>query len=267
MTRGLIVNADDFGLCREISTGILRAYSDGIVTAASVVVNGRYFRESVHLLKDSGIDTGIHLTLTGGEKPVSGNVPGLVDNAGRFLRSYREVIPRILLGRFDRGALERELSAQIVLLRDSGSTISHIDSHQHLHLLPGIRGMVMRLAQKFGIPWIRVPQSHRAGVRSLAVNLLARGLKQGLQRYSLSSTDAFIGFDQGGHMGEAGLSDVLGHLADGVTELMVHPGYDASAIYDWGYAWEDELRVLTSGAVRRLIEDRGITLKTFREIA
>ena len=266
MTKSLIVNADDFGLCKEITTGIIQAYRHGIVTATSVVVNGAYFKESIKLLKDSGMDAGIHLTFTGGERPVSGSVPGLVDDNGLFLKSYRQVIPRILLGRFDAAALEKELSEQMSMLKDNGIGISHIDSHQHLHLLPRIGNMVMGLARKFHIPWIRVPRARLTGAKGIGINILANRFKKGLIEKSFIFTDAFVGFDQGGHMDEAALSSLLKTLAGGVTELMVHPGYDASAYYDWGYAWEGELKTLTSDTIKGLIKSMGITLTNFEEI-
>lgn len=266
MTLSLIVNADDFGLCKEISAGIIQAYRHGIVTATSVVVNGAYFKKSISLLKDSGIDTGIHLTFTGGERPVSGRIPGLVDDSGRFLKSYRQVIPRILLGRFDRAALRKELSDQIGILKDNGIGVSHIDSHQHLHLLPGIRTIVTDLARQFHISWIRVPRARPNGAKGIGINMLASRLKIGLQKQNLVFTDAFAGFEQGGHMHEAALSAVLKTLVDGVTEIMVHPGYDASAYYDWGYTWEGELKTLTSERIKGLIKSMGITLTNFKEL-
>jgi predicted glycoside hydrolase/deacetylase ChbG (UPF0249 family) len=262
----LIVNADDFGLCKEITIGIIHAYRQGIVTATSVAVNGRYFKESIPLLKDSGIDAGIHLMITGGEKPVSGNIPGLIDSNGFFLKSYREVIPRIMLGRFDQNALEKELSQQISLLLDNNISVSHIDSHQHLHLLPGIRNMVMDLARQFHIRWIRVPQARMTGVKGLGMNMLANNFKKGLKKQNLAFTDTFLGFEQGGHMDEATLSALLKTLHSGVTELMVHPGYDASAYYNWGYAWQDELNALTSDTIKELIKSIGITLTNFKGI-
>ncbi len=266
MTIDVIVNADDFGLCREISAGIVRAYEKGIVTSTSVVVNGAYFREGVSLLRSCGIDAGVHLTITGREAPVSGVVGGLVDSAGLFLRSYREVVPRIVLGRFDRDALRRELYAQVAMAEDSGIPISHIDSHQHLHLLPGIRDIVVELAQRFRIRWVRVPLAHGPGPRGLMMNVLASGLRSRLKAHGLAFTDRFRGFEHGGHLAFARLSSLVRRLGHGITELMVHPGYDASAVYDWGYAWEDELAALTSQDIRTMMQKVGIRLTNFKEI-
>ncbi len=266
MTGTIIVNADDFGLCKEITTGIIHAYRQGIVTATSVSVNGGYFIESIPLLKDTDIDAGIHLTLTGGERPVSGNIPGLVDDNGCFLKSYREVIPKIMLGHFDRNALKTEFSHQIGLLLDNNISVSHIDSHQHLHLLPVIRNMIIDLAQQFHIRWIRVPQARMTGIKGLGVNILGNKLKKDLKEKNLAFTDTFLGFEQGGHMDESTLFALLKTLHNGVTELMVHPGYDASAYYDWGYAWQDELNALTSDTIKGLIKSMDIKLTNFKRI-
>jgi predicted glycoside hydrolase/deacetylase ChbG (UPF0249 family) len=265
MSTTLIVNADDFGLCKEISTGIIKAYSQGIVTSTSVVVNGRYFKEAIGLLKDTGIDAGIHLTFTGGEKPVSGDVGGLVDNNGFFLKSYKEVIPRILFKKFNRNALRKELSEQIRMLRDYNIPVSHIDSHQHLHMLPGVRDIVTELAKLFNIRWIRVPHSGMSGIKSILMDMLGKSLRSKLKEHNLSFTDSFKGFEYGGHMDEANLFSLLKGLDSGMTELMVHPGYNASQQYDWGYAWEDELKALTSINIKALIKDMNITLTSFKE--
>ncbi len=268
MTKFLIVNADDFGLCREISKGIIKAYLEGIVTAASVVVNGKYFKEGIALLKDTGIDAGIHLTFTGSEKPLSGSIKGLVDSRGLFLKSYIEAIPRLILGQFDRNALEKELSEQIIMLKDNGIPVSHIDSHQHLHLLPGVRDIVTGLAQRFKIRWVRVTRSDIFGVKGLVMNILGNSLKKRLKKHDLAYADAFKGFEYGGRMNENNLSSLLKKIDNnGITEFMVHPGYDASSEYDWGYAWEDELKALTSDNVKGLIKRIGIKLTNFKELS
>ncbi len=267
MSRLLIVNADDFGLCEAITGGIVKAYKDGIVTSVSVAANGGYFKEGLPFLRDSGVDAGVHLTLTGSERPLTGSVPGLVGKNGLFLNSYRDVVPRVLLGRFDPDALKEELSAQIESLTGNRVPVSHLDSHQHLHLLPAVRRIVVELAERFHIPWIRVPEAGASGVTGLALNVLGGGLRKTLRRHGIRCTDAFSGFDNGGHIDGAALPGLLERLRDNtVTELMVHPGYDASAAYDWGYAWEAELAALTSGGIKALIKEKGIQLMKFREM-
>jgi len=259
----LIVNADDFGLCAEITTGIIKAHTEGIVTAASIVANGRYFKEGIALLKNTGLDPGVHLTLVGAEKPVSGPINGLVDEEGYFLSGYRKVVTRIMSGRFDHAALKKELFGQVELIRDYGINPTHLDSHQHLHLLPSVRKIALEIAKKFNIKWIRLPSSNPAGIQEIGVNLLSRSLKSGVKRQKMRFTDSFLGFPERGRMDEERLALILQRLKPGLAEMMVHPGCDASDKYNWDYRWEDEIKALTSERVKRIIKEQGITLTDF----
>lgn len=265
MNRFLIVNADDFGLCAEITTGIIKAHTEGIVTAVSIVANGRYFKEGIALLKNTGLDAGVHLTLVGAEKPISGPINGLVDDKGYFLASYLEVAARIVSGRFDRAALTKELFGQVGLIRDYGINPTHLDSHQHLHLLPAVRNIAYEIAKKFSIKWIRLPSSIPTGLQEIGVNLLSRALKSGAKHQKLRFADSFLGFPERGRMDEERLSLILQRLKPGLAEMMVHPGYDASGKYDWDYCWEDEIKALTSEKIKKIIKEQRITLTNFKE--
>ncbi|UCH63083.1 MAG: ChbG/HpnK family deacetylase [Fidelibacterota bacterium] len=266
MSKLLIINADDFGLCEEISTGIIRAHTQGVVTSTSVVANGRYFEQGVSLLRESGLDAGIHLTFVDGEKPVSGPVDGLVDENGLFLQGYKQVIAKILTGRFDRQAFKRELYDQMYRLMDAGITVTHIDSHQHLHLLPNVRNIVTQLAEQFKVNWIRLPRSDVLNIWRLGMNVLSSRLKSRMRRENLNFTDRNLGFRYGGRLNEARLLSLLKGLRSGITELMVHPGYDATGKYGWEYCWEDELTAVTSEKVKAFIQDNRIELTDYAKI-
>jgi predicted glycoside hydrolase/deacetylase ChbG (UPF0249 family) len=263
----LIVNADDYGLCPEISLGILKAHRQGMATATSVVTVGGFFAEGLPALKASGIDVGIHLTLVGQERPLTGPIRGLVDEAGFFWKDYARVIPRILAGQYDPAGLEKELFAQTALLRDAGLAISHIDAHQHLHLLPPVAGLVIKLARFFNIGWIRLPQAHRPSLKALGLNFLSRRLAKRLARHHLRGTDHSLGFDDSGAVDEKTLLALLGSLQPGITELIMHPGYDASKHYDWGFAWQDELDALVAEETRHLLAKLQIRLTDYGRLA
>lgn len=266
MGRKLVVSADDYGLCEEITTGIIKAHTDGIVTSTSVVANGRYFEKGVALLKETGLDAGVHLTFTGGEKPVLEPVDGIVDEQGRFLQGFKEVVPRIISGRYDRVALCRELAAQVSLLLDSGIRVTHMDSHQHLHLLPVVRDLVVQLAERFRIRWVRVPQARGRSLWGLGVKILSYTLARKLSQSDLDHAKWNAGFEYSGRLEEGRLFGVLERLKNGVTELMVHPGYDASGTYGWGFAWESELAALTSDRVKAYIREQDIELTDFSRL-
>ena len=53
MIRRLIVNADDWGLTRGVSEGILAAHRHGIVTSTTVLATAALDRELLARLRDS----------------------------------------------------------------------------------------------------------------------------------------------------------------------------------------------------------------------
>lgn len=266
MSKYLIVNADDYGLCPEISIGIIDAYQKGIVTSTSVVPNGRHFQEGLEPLKQSRIATGIHLTFVGGEKPLTRPIDGLVDDRGHFLHDYTRLIPRIITNRYDRDGLRKELLAQVTRLLDAGLTISHLDAHQHLHLLPGIRSILLHMTTRFNIKWIRIPRSHRWTIPGICLNMLGLWLKNRLRRKQFRYADECLGFDHSGHINETILSEMINRCRPGVTEIILHPGLDASEDYDWNFEWTQELAAAMSPKIKALVRQNQIILTTYRDL-
>lgn len=156
----LIVNADDFGLHEKIYDGILKGYLEGCITNTSIVVGGKAFRHGVALAQGypyPGLSVGAHLTLVGVAPVARNNVDSLTNGYGNLLPDYRTFIRGYLSGRIAPQHIETELRCQLQKAIDSGVKISHLDSHQHLHVLPGIVKIVIRLAREFNISKIRIP--------------------------------------------------------------------------------------------------------------
>ena len=62
--RLLIVNADDFGQSAGVNRGVARAYEEGIVTAASLMVRWPAAREAAGYARERPqLDVGLHLDL------------------------------------------------------------------------------------------------------------------------------------------------------------------------------------------------------------
>ncbi len=275
----LVVNADDLGLSEVINQGIERCFREGIVRSASLMPNGAAFAEAVALVeRNSGLGVGVHLTLV--DEP--GLAPrerlgGMVDREGRLPRSYREFLWGWLRGRFGSAEVRAEVTAQIRRVREAGLTPTHLDSHQHLHVLPEVLEVVMAVAQAEGIRVVRVPAEDRAsgngvsGARRGQVRALARLARRGARRMRASGVlhaDRFWGLSESGRLDEASLLRILERLGPGVHELMCHPGgSDAATVarYPWGYRWEEEAAALCAPRVRQVIEERGIRLSSFGE--
>jgi chitin disaccharide deacetylase len=268
-SRRLIVTADDAGLHPAIDRGIVAAHRRGIVTACSVVANGESFEHAVEILaKEPRLEIGVHLTFVE-EKPLSDSsaVRSLIGADGKFPPDHKRVATRWLLRRMNLQELEGELRKQIERVRDAGVSITHLNSHQHLHLLPGVLELTVRMAEEYGIPYVRVPrdQGGNAGVgRRLAVKVLStlgsRAARRATGRVRIP--ERTIGITGAGRLDEAQLIELAAEV-EGVTELVVHPALPDPALaarYGWKYRWSDELAALCSPRVRAELERRGIEL-------
>lgn len=277
----LIVNADDFGLCQEVNEGIIRAFDEGLVTSASLLPTGEAFDHAVGLaFLHPDLDLGVHLALSE-TRPLSppGAIPSLLTPEGTFPPSWRALLMRYLTHRLRLEEVERELRAQLARVKETGLPISHLDGHQHLHLLPRLLPIIIRLAEEYQIPAIRLPRQRRGkapgGVlprlrrrwEAGALNLLCRLGARKLQAAGLLLPDDFRGFLEAGGWSEERLTQTLADLEGGVTELCCHPGADDTidARLRWGYAWERELAALTSEEVKHARAEAGVELTTYRE--
>lgn len=280
--RRLIVNADDFGLHGSVNQAVLAGHDHGIITSTSVMTGGQAFVQAVALAKTRPLlSTGVHLTLVS-ERTVCppAQVPSLVNSEGRLPQAYPVFIARYLTGRIKLTDIRRELRAQMMKARRAGLTISHVDSHQHLHILPGILNVVLDLMDEFAVPAVRIPAEpvfFTGGTGYGGVRFAARGALTGLaewarrqvRRRGKQCPDHFFGMLHGGHMTEAALMAVIRRLPPGTAELMVHPGTDSALlgrVYAWHYRWQDELAALCSPAVRQAAVQAGIRLISYREL-
>ncbi|HYC62780.1 MAG TPA: ChbG/HpnK family deacetylase [Thermoanaerobaculia bacterium] len=241
----LIVTADDVGLHPGMTEGAIRAHRDGIVTACSIVANGNAFEDAVARLRDvPSLEVGVHLTLVE-ERPLT---------TMRLPKKYTSFVPLYVARVISIGAIERELRAQIERVLGAGLRVTHLNGHQHLHLLPRIFAVVRRLATEYGIGYIRIVDDRGGTARSFAMRALSalgrRARTEGL------TNDRTIGVAAAGHL--EGVVRLLEHV-DGVTELVTHPGVGVNG-YAWGYDWEHETRALCDPRLRDEIARREITL-------
>jgi predicted glycoside hydrolase/deacetylase ChbG (UPF0249 family) len=271
----LIVTADDVGLHRGMTLGTIRAHRHGLVTACSVAATGRELEHAVELLRDSpSLDIGVHLTLVEG-RPLTdpSRIPTLVTAEGTFLPSHRSLAARHALGRLSAPQLDMELRAQIERVLDQGLSPCHLNGHQHVHVLPRILDVVLRLADEYRIPYLRIPDDRPAGSAPLVrrgalavLRRLARRARAEARGAGLLANDRTIGVAEAGHLDAAKLRRLLGEV-EAVTELVTHPGLDGSAIgreYDWRYEWDAETAALCDETVAREVASRGITLVGIR---
>lgn len=154
----LIINADDYGLTKNISMGIIDGMRRGIITDTSAIVNTCDFEECAKIAIDHGINKmGVHCLVTMGYPLLpKEEVVTLVNTNGKFYT--RDEIKNI---EFNVCELEKELTAQIEKFLSTGLIINHIDSHHGFMTKSSeIYDMFIRLAHKYDVP-LRNEASYR----------------------------------------------------------------------------------------------------------
>jgi len=276
----LIVHADDFGLSEKINQGILLAHQKGILTSTSIMAVGPAFEHAITMSRlTPTLDIGVHLTLVGA-RPLSAahEVKSLLDQTGSFFCHAKEFSKHFLMGRINLHEVRREMEAQIKRVVNSGISISHIDSHQHVHMLPKIFAVVCELANDYDIRVVRFPYEKLdwemfvrlpSVERILQLLILNAFCYYTAKKYKkLLHTDHFAGFLFGGNLNKRNLRLILEKLFhSGSFELMCHPGLNdlQSHYLHWNYKWEDELEALLDENIHHLIEERGIRLISYHD--
>lgn len=276
----LVVNADDFGLSESVNEGILFAHRRGIVTATSLMAVGRAFDHAVGCCRSApGLDVGVHLALVA-ERPLR---PGssLAGPNGRFPARAGALLRRYLTGGIQLSEVRAEWSAQIERVLNQGIAVSHLDSHQHVHVLPGLAEVCLELAARYGIPFVRLPCERLAMDRPPSLHGLKRlfGAASLRAAWSLARLAGarqaahpplqFLGFRDGGRLNLERLRRLIRELKPGgVYELMCHPGLSSEEpdIRSWGYEHEKELLAMANPSLFAELAERGIRLCRFADL-
>lgn len=271
----LVINADDLGLHPRIDEGIFQGHSTGVVTSATLLATGPTAQGATRRAKREGLPVGLHLCLTTHLTPAAktSDVRWLAPG-GRFRRNWAELSLAWLSRLVPRDEVELEFRAQVARARDLGVEIDHLDTHQHLHLLPGLTAIVEELASELGLP-LRWPQERpnahwlvhpKSAMKTALIAGLARSKKPSTGARRISALGVF----EAGRLSEARLLRLISKLGEGQYEISCHPGLTPGVVkHDptWRYDWESELSAVTSARVRAAITDRGIKLVSYRELS
>lgn len=216
----VIINADDLGNSK-VSNDIIYLLKKGIITSATLIANGPVFEDVISRLSTSIRDRiGVHLNLTD-HKPLTANanLEPLLDENGEFCRK----IFSIKFTAKVKDAIFHEFCAQIDKIRSCGIKISHIDSHEHIHIIPGLFMVLKNVQKKYGIYKVRntrniyqLYQSYRGNLyRKIRKNVWQFALRNFLKT---TTTDCFTDF-----LTFYKFSQIYSPKYDTI-ELMVHPG-------------------------------------------
>jgi chitin disaccharide deacetylase len=262
----LIINADDFGMSKEVNDGIKRAIKAGAVNSVSVMVNMPYFDDAIQFLKKHPeVSVGLHLNITEGGPISSPHATSTLLREDNNFFFWVNLMVKYFLKKVSLKEIAAELATQHKKLVSTGLEISHIDSHHHIHLFPPFFKIVLAFVREKKIPTLRC---RRFRVRSLTVALFETASIKALLILFLCFINNVLARPSRHHFNDDTIFDmhwdsrmskkrflhILSSLPDGTIEIICHPG----VMSKWGNAAflaprQHELRLLTDPRVIKRI--------------
>lgn len=274
--RQIIVNADDFGRHKDINRAVEAGVREGVLRSATIMPGGAAFDDAAAFAaRCPELGVGIHLTLVNGNPVLPpAEIPSLVTKRGVFVDDHTAFAMRLLRGAVNLDEVRAELAAQLRCVENAGIRPTHADSHQHMHVLPGVIDIVLDLCRDAGIPAMRAPYATLfagkfGGIRQLigrtGLAVLARRAAAKAKQRGIRTPDHFAGIVAGEAVDTSALTNIAVHLADGVTEVMLHPGTDNDVLVRdclWAHDFEAELAAACAPLVQAALT--GAAVVNFR---
>jgi predicted glycoside hydrolase/deacetylase ChbG (UPF0249 family) len=242
----LIINADDFGLAPGVNRAIVELQQAGALSSATLMANGPFFSPAVYMaFAQPGLAVGCHVVLVDGSPCLRpAEVPSLVDprNPSSFRTTVGSFFADLLRGRIREEEIEAEAVAQIRRIQSSGITVSHIDSHKHVHAFPRVLAPLLRAARQCGVrcvrnpfePWWSLKATRPAGtVRRMQVHVMrtqGRAFSRLTREHGMMTADGSMGLLATGVLDDSVLRSLLRAMPTGTWELVCHPGYSDRAL-------------------------------------
>lgn len=227
--------ADDYAMTAGVSRAILALADQGRLSATSVMTSMPHWRTLAPALRDRAarLAVGLHLNLTLGRPATA--MPGLAP--GGFLPSFGRLATHSLTGRLPEGEIAAEITAQLDLFSEVfGQAPDYVDGHQHVHVLPGIRGQLLACLGERGLAgrlWLRDPADdvqaivRRGGpiLKALVIAGLSRGWGKAAADAGFATNHGFSGVSAFRSTGDFGTEFASFLTAPGPRHLvMCHPG-------------------------------------------
>ena len=268
----LIVNADDFGISHGANRATIQAHREGILTSASLMVNGPAANHAVGLSREHpSLAIGLHLTLVNGTSTLKpSEIIGVVDQRFQFDDRPVRTGLRYYFNKDLHLYLKQEIDAQFREFRTAGLKLDHVNGHLHFHLHPVIFDHLKRHYRAWGVRALRLTREPLMMNLRLATghyfyrlshafifDKLAAGAEPALARRGIKHADQTFGLLQNGRVTEKYLLRLIENLYPGTFEIFCHPDEEEHA---------HELAALTSPKVKELIRQRGIELIRYSDL-
>jgi chitin disaccharide deacetylase len=233
--------ADDYGISPAVDMAIRDLVVRGRLNATSVLVAAPSCHRSEAVALDAlnsaapRVAIGLHVALTAPFRPLSCGFTPL--KAGAFM-PLAATVRHAIFRRFHDAALAAEIASQVQnFIELFGRAPDFFDGHQHVHLLPQIRGAVLSAARKTAPnAWLRQCGRARAlpgrlimslaDRKGLLLDLASRSFRRRAAALGMRTNPAFAGTYA--FTDNADFATLFRRFLDGLPDgavVMCHPGF------------------------------------------
>ena len=284
--RALILNADDFGMCRAANRAVSELLLARHVDSATLMVPCGWAPDALAFAASNPqVDVGVHLVLTSEWtryrwRPLTGVGTSLVDAAGYFPRDVATV---------ERQARDEDVAAELAAQLDAalaaGVDVTHLDNHMGsvygLETGRTFLPQVFELAARHRLPF-RLPRTTEGMAlppgdfqplldeATAAADALGVVLPDRLWTHPFELAGEGTAGEEDYVEVKAGFLELLRGVPEGVTEIYLHPMLDddeLTDVADYGVPKRGfEHRLLADPAVAALLADEGIVRVGWRDL-
>jgi len=264
----LIIHADDLAVAHSEDAASFAALDQRAVTSASIMVPCPWLTEVAEYARaHPDADLGLHLTLTSewkserwGSVESKDAVPSLFDPAGYLWPDTEPATQHIRPQ-----DAEREIRAQIERANALGIHPTHLDSHMGvLFSSPDLFAVYLKVAREYKLPFLATlgPDTPPA-LSSLLTkdDVILDSVVMAYPKIQAAEWRQFY-------------ADTIRNLKPGLTEIIVHLGYDNAELQavtvnhpDYGSKWRQrDFDTVTSREFKKALEDNHIILIRWRDL-
>jgi predicted glycoside hydrolase/deacetylase ChbG (UPF0249 family) len=250
----VIVNADDFGMSVPVNRAIAHCFARELISSATLLANFECFEEACETARNQKFADrlGLHINLTEGRPlcPALSANSRLCDADGNF-RPHR--------GRFlsaqDSEQISEEVTAQVARCRKHGISLTHADSHQHVHNEPLVFPAVRRALRAANVPFLRITRNlFPTDSRSLPKRLSKWMYNKAIELSGLRGTEFFGSVDDFERQKHTPGWDRCSY------EILTHPTFDQN-----GSLFDHVEHCLLEQKLERVFQ--GLRKQSYRDIA
>ncbi len=284
MGKYLLVNADDFGMCKSANDAIFDLFESGRLKSSTIMMTCPAAKEAVQFSIDNPqYAIGVHLTTTSEwheyRWKALTNGPSLHDKDG-YMWATGEDADRY--GKYDE--IEKEIRAQIDYAHELGMKPSHVDNHMgslygHLTGRFSLLKMTLRVCGDYGYAF-RMYTGHDKrtcprGTPYFAYQASTLLSKKWGKQYNVIMPD-FLLFPDWDIMPidsyenyKKRILEIWCDIPEGITETYVHPALETDELKSIVPLWQQrvwEYQLMKDEETEKILNAHGVELISYRDI-